>query len=59
MPKQYRYAREEFEIRMTQGTRPYIYPVKRLAGGGYVSVFTEMAWKEFLAGWLAANGRDD
>lgn len=46
--------RKRFEERNKRGTRCYVYPLARLAGGEYVSQFTEEAWKEFLAGWNAA-----
>ena len=50
----YNRARRVFEIRMQQGTRPLIYSMARLAGGEYLSQFTEEAWREFKAGWNAA-----
>jgi hypothetical protein len=47
-------ARRVFENKARLGIRPKLYCLDRLAGGEYVSVFTEMAWKDFLAGWTAA-----
>lgn len=49
-----REPRKAFETHMRQGTRPLIYSMARLAGGEYLSKFTEEAWREFKAGWNAA-----
>jgi len=47
-------ARRVFELRMKTGVRPILYPLLCLAGGEYVSPYTETAWQEFKAGWEAA-----
>lgn len=44
------YFRMEFEAHCSIGTRPLLYALKRTAGGEYVSVFTETAWKMFYNG---------
>ena len=44
---------------MTEGIRPKLYTLTRLAGGDYLSLYTQIAWKEFKAGWIAAGGRED
>jgi hypothetical protein len=46
-------ARAEFERWAKEGTKPFLYPLERLAGGDYVSVHTEHAWRAFRAGWNA------
>lgn len=52
----YQVARAYFIRRMELGTRPQIYCMIRLAGGEYLSRFTEDAWQHFVAGWLTAGG---
>jgi hypothetical protein len=42
--------RHMFERYCREGTRPYLYALKRLAGGEYVSHFTEEAWKVYWRG---------
>jgi hypothetical protein len=54
MVEKYNHIRIHFEKRMGEGVRIFIYDLTRLAGGEYISPFTEIAWKEYLAGWLAA-----
>ncbi len=57
MAEKYTIARLYFEERMKMGIRPMLYNLTRLAGGEYASVFTEMAWKDYLAGWQAGGTR--
>jgi hypothetical protein len=51
--------REEEKIRrlfhhwVQQGTRSFMYDLTQLAGGDYVSVYTEQAWRAFKAGYEA------
>lgn len=45
-------ARMKFEERMQSGVRPLIYCMDRLAGGDYLSPFTENEWRAFRDGFL-------
>jgi hypothetical protein len=46
-------CRAQFEDWAKQGVRPEMYPLRQVANGEYVSVFTDSAWKAFRAGWEA------
>ena len=50
--ERYKAVRDRFEKRMLVGTNPKLYCLDRTAGGEYVSLFTEKAWKQYLYGWL-------
>ena len=59
MAEPFKYCRLAFEERMSHGIRPMLYALPRLAGGEYVSKFTQEAWLHYLSGWIAAEGRED
>jgi len=46
-------ARDRFETWAKEGSRPAIYTIQELAGGEYLSTFTELAWQAYKAGWDA------
>lgn len=48
--------RAAFERYCVEGTRPHMYSLTRLAGGEYVSHFTEEAWKIYKRGWYDYAG---
>lgn len=51
-----RTIRAAFEAYMLEGTRPFLYNLKRLSGGEYVSDFTEDAWQIYSRAWREVKG---
>jgi hypothetical protein len=45
-------CRRAFEKWAKEGTKPFMYPLKQVANGEYVSPFTEQAWRAYKAGWM-------
>jgi hypothetical protein len=50
-----RSARKMFEQYCKEGIRPMMYDLTQLAAGGYVSCFTQWAWKIY---WKGINDSD-
>jgi hypothetical protein len=59
MAEKYQVARAAFEWLMRLGIRPILYPLQRLAGGDYVSPYTQIVWEFYRDGWLSAGGTNE